>query len=73
MYMTLKEYKKAGYPFEEYLKEIHSNHYAGTDDDMSDNFDDWLCNLDGEEFIKHGNVFCKMLLELIDKEGFNAK
>ena len=63
--MNLQEYKKAQYPFEEYLKEIHSNEYMGTDDDMPDSFDDFLGNLDGEEYIEHGNAFSKMLLDLI--------
>ena len=64
--MNLNEYKKSQYPFEEYLKEIHAKNYMGTDDDMPDSFDDWLGNLDGEEYIEHGNAFSKMLLDLID-------
>jgi len=66
--MNLQEYKKAQYPFEEYLKEIHAKDYMGTDDDMPDSFDDFLGNLDGEEYIKHGNVFSKILLDLIGKD-----
>lgn len=41
--------------FEEYLKEIHAEDYMGTDDDMSDSFDDWLASLDGEDYINYGN------------------
>jgi len=66
--MTLQEYKKAQYPFEEYLKEIHAKDYMGTDDDMPDSFNDFLGNLDGEEYIEHGNAFSKMLLDLIGKD-----
>ena len=65
---NLQEYKKAQYPFEEYLKEIHAINYMGTNDDMSDSFDDFLGNLDGEEYIEHGNAFSKMLLDLIGKD-----
>jgi len=63
--MTLQEYKSAKYPFEEYLKEIHADNYMGTDDDMPDNFDDFLGNLEGEDYIEHGNAFTKLLLDLI--------
>jgi len=66
--MNLQEYKKAQYPFEEYLKEIHAKDYMGTDDDMPDSFADFLGNLDGEEYIEHGNTFSKMLLDLIGKD-----
>ena len=62
---SLNDFKKADYPFEKYLKIVHAENYHGTDDDMSDAFDDWLGQLDGEEYIKHGNVFSKMLLDLI--------
>jgi len=40
--------------FENYLGMIHADDYAGTDDDMSDSFENWLCDLDGEELLKYG-------------------
>lgn len=43
--------------FQEYLKEIHSKHYMGTDDDMSDNFDTWLSRLDTSELIYYADDF----------------
>lgn len=41
--------------FEEYLKEVHAEQYHGNDDDMPDNFDNWLSNLEVDEFIALGN------------------
>lgn len=66
--MNLKEYKKTKYPFEEYLKEIHANQYTGLDDEMPDDFNNFLGNMDGEEYIEHANAFSKMLLDLIDDD-----
>lgn len=62
---TLQKYKKEKYPFEEYLQYIHSLDYLGTDDNMPDAFNDWLGDLEEEDYIEHGNVFAKMLLEQI--------
>jgi hypothetical protein len=63
--MNLKEYKNNKYPFEEYLKEIHAKNYMGTDDDMSDSFESFVCNFDLEDVVEHANAFSKMLLDLI--------
>ena len=63
--MTIQEYKKSPYPFEEFLKEIHAKNYMGTDDDMPDSFDTFITNLDNEELIEHANVFSKILIEAI--------
>jgi len=73
--MNLQEYKKTQYPFEEYLREIYAKEYMGTNDDMSDDFDSWLSNLDGEEYIKHGDVFARILLDLIgtDTTSFSSE
>lgn len=35
--------------YEEELKVIHAKQYTGTDDDMPDDFDRWLCELTDEE------------------------
>lgn len=64
--INLKDYKKEKYPFEEYLKYVHSEGYTGTDDDMPDDFDNWLGELDGEDYITHANAFSKLLLDLIN-------
>jgi hypothetical protein len=31
---------------EDRLQEIHAENYMGTDDDMPDEFDNWICDLD---------------------------
>lgn len=41
--------------FEIYLKEVHAKQYTGTDDDMPDDFDNWLVGLDSDELIELGN------------------
>ena len=63
--MNIEKLKKEDYPFEEYLKLVHANEYHGLDDDMPDAFNDFLADLDGEEYIEYGNAFAKMLLTLI--------
>lgn len=45
--------------FENYLQDIHASNYMGTDDDMLDNFDNWLSNLDGEEYINYADDYAK--------------
>lgn len=39
--------------FEDYLIDKHAAQYCGLDDDMPDNFNDWLCDLDPDEFIAY--------------------
>jgi len=63
--MNIEKLKKEDSPFEEYLKLVHANEYHGLDDDMPDAFNDFLGDLDGEEYIEYGNTFAKMLLTLI--------
>lgn len=41
--------------FEEFLGEQHAKDYAGLDDDMQDDYEQWLANLDVEELIDFGN------------------
>jgi len=43
--------------FEDYLQEKHSEQYIGLDDDMVDDFNDWLCDLDPQELIDYGQKF----------------
>ena len=40
--------------FENYLKDIHAKNYMGTDDNMSDSFEQWLSNLDVQEMLDFG-------------------
>lgn len=41
--------------FEDFLRDVHAEQYHGTDDDMSDDFDNWLSNLEVDEMISLGN------------------
>ena len=52
------------YPFEEFLKDIHAKSYAGTDDDMQDDYEKWLSNLDIEQIIRYGNQALNMALDI---------
>ena len=50
------------YPgFEDYLMEkCFEENRAVLDDDQPDFFDEWLCNLDVDDWIKYGNDFSKL-------------
>ncbi len=43
--------------FEDYLQSRHADQYAGLDDDMADDFGEWVANLDPQEFIDYGDHF----------------
>jgi hypothetical protein len=44
--------------FEDFLKEVHAEVFPQLlDDDLSDHFDDWLGSLDGEEYIRWGDLY----------------
>ena len=43
--------------FEDFLMEKHAEGYTGLDDDMSDNFNDWICDLDSQEIIDYAEVY----------------
>ena len=43
--------------FEDFLKDKHSENYTGTDDDMPDNYENWLSSLEIDEWIDLGNKF----------------
>lgn len=46
--------------FEDYLKEVHmTEHPMLLDDDLPDAFDDWLGDLNADDFIMHGNNYGK--------------
>ncbi len=53
--MSLKEKSIRLEGFEDFLREEHSKEYAGTDDEMQDDYEAWLTNLDNEELIDYGN------------------
>jgi len=45
--------------FEEYLGEKHAEQYTGLDDEMSDDFVDWMERLDNQEIIEFADEFAK--------------
>ncbi len=55
--------------FESFLMEKHAEQYIGTDDGMTDHFEDWLQDLDIETLIEYADKFStqesKQILELV--------
>jgi len=43
--------------FEDFLMERHSTFYKGVDDDMSDDFNDWLSSFDINQWLLFGDIF----------------
>lgn len=41
----------------EYLQEIHALDYIGTDDEMSDSYEDWLSEQDIEDILVHAQHY----------------
>ena len=66
----IEEIKRSKYPnkfsFECFLKSIHADNYIGTDDDMGDDFEDWLGELEPEDVIGYAEQALRMALD-IDK------
>lgn len=50
-----------GYMFEDFLQDKHAEDYHGTDDNMPEDFEDWLMNLDIQELVDYGNELAKQL------------
>lgn len=46
--------------FEDYLSDKHADQYQGLDDEMGDDFNDWLGDQDVEDLITWGNEFAKI-------------
>ena len=54
--------------FESYLMEEHAKQYIGTDDNMPDDFNEWLCNLETDEWLLFGDWFGNIKFqEALDK------
>ena len=45
--------------FEEYLQDKHAAQYQGLDDEMPDNFSEWLCELGSDEWIEYAEKWRK--------------
>ena len=49
--------------FEEFLIDKHANQYQGLDDEMPDDFNNWLCEeLDPDTIIEYAEEWHKLLL-----------
>ena len=59
---------------EEFLKEKHAENYMGLDDDMPDAFDEWLLDLDVNEWIMYADEYSKLVLvNEIEKLSYDYK
>ena len=45
--------------FDDFLIQAHADEYKGFDDDMPDDYENWLCNIEVDEWIKLGNAYYK--------------
>ena len=43
--------------FMDYLSDIHADQYIGLDDDMVDDFDNWIQDIEVDDWIKHADNF----------------
>lgn len=43
--------------FEDYLREVHAQDYRGTDDDMPDAYEAWVCDLSADDFITYADQY----------------
>jgi hypothetical protein len=43
--------------FEDYLQTKHAEQYLGLDDEMPDDYNDWLDNLSIDDWIDYGNKY----------------
>lgn len=48
--------------FTDYLRDLHAEDYSGFDDDMSDDFNDWLADRDIEDMVDFGESYGAQLL-----------
>lgn len=56
------------YKFEDYLKEVHAKQYHGLDDDMPDDYENWLSELGLEDVIEYANDYGKVCIKKLKKE-----
>ena len=58
---------------EQYLQEVHARQYEGLDDDMPDNFDNWVANLSEKELQQYEADLLKQNIDLDIIERFLEK
>ena len=54
--------------FEDFLKDIHAKDYHSTDDNMPDDFERWIENLDGNDYMEYAEKALHQQREMIRKE-----
>lgn len=47
--------------FERFLQDKHADQYQGLDDEMPDNFTEWLCDLDPQGLIDYAEEWHKSM------------
>lgn len=45
--------------FEQFMRDIHAKQYRGLDDEMPDDFSDWLSNMDIQQIVIYEEQFEK--------------
>ena len=46
--------------FEDYLQAVHAEQYNGLKDCMVDDYDEWLCGLGPDDFMRYGNIYARI-------------
>ena len=62
--------------FEEYLQDKHAAQYQGLDDEMPDNFNEWITELSPDEWIEFGEKWvesCLPKVRITPKGGYSNK
>lgn len=52
--------------FKDYLGHEFMDQYMGVDDDCDEKFQEWLADLDAEEWLKHGKNFEQVLIQKVE-------
>lgn len=66
-------YLKEKDPFESFLQDQHAEDYHGGDDEMPDAFDNWLGDLQADEYLAYGNMFAFVISkEQLEKDYENS-
>jgi hypothetical protein len=60
--------------FEDYLQQKHAEQYLGTDDNMPDDFNDWIANMDPWDVACYAKMYAKEVRRdaLMDATYFGA-
>ena len=54
--------------FEDFLKEKHAEQYTGLDDNMPNDYIDWICKLDYGDIIKYVDEYVNQLTQELIKD-----